>query len=422
MQNLWNTEYHKFLQTYSDPASHNNRVIADGLVISLDSQKTHRNNHTFLLASCRDAQNWLYANILQANSSYLIPDYNGQVYESTHQYLRSQGYQVHVLNLPSPSAGIHYHPLVCLRPIDGTYQMSVENMIKAVLPRWNVKDPFWHEVQKEFLRTILYYIATLPPEQRTFDMLWQLFPDQNDSTPWNGGVMQHSDSPAVRSGLNALQKYPLRILTTALVDVRKTLASLQNLSCDTTPFNMEQLTNGRHAVYVVYNDCSNKNAITLFCTQVLDYLYAAAGAVQERKLMPSWLIYMNQWHPDLVFQLRLASKYNIGFALHCKNLKEWQQLHKYEFECVAGWCDTLMYAPSDECNEMEWMMNTIRYARVSKNDDTAQALRALRAVKPSQCVVCIRGERPFCCTKYQWTTHPNAKYILVPQNNEECPS
>lgn len=411
---FWNTDYKGFTKTYRDPVMQNNRILTNELMMSIDRQKTRRNGNIFLLTNKCDARNWLCANILQANSNYVIPDADGEIYEDTHEYLRNQGYQVHVLNLSDPDTGIHYNPLSCLQQSDGNYQRAIEEVVGVLTNSGNTSDPFQKKNKEVFLRTVLHYIKTLPEEQQTFETLWSLFPDPHlrKRTPWNGGIMQTSSDAMVLRGLNVLQQVPYIMLAEALADMPM-LWYMQNVVREAEAFDMTQLTKGKHAVFLVYKSdmAWHPNLISLFYAQLLEMLYAFAEKSEKKKLDTPWLFYSNQWHLDLAKKMSTCSKYNIFFAVNCAVMAELKYLYPYEWDVIPNICDVLIYAPSIDCHETEWIMQMLNHVKKPGDDNSQEAICALQALSPSQCVVFVRGMLPFCCEKYNWKQHPNAGEI-----------
>lgn len=408
---FWNTEYKRFAKEFTDPVMHNNRIFTEKVMMSLDRKRTRRNGNTFLLTNDRDANHWLYANILQANSSYVIPDADGEIYQSTQQYLRDHGYKIHVINIGNPDAGTHYDPLACLQQHGSTYQESIQDMISVIVHNHWSRDPFMRKTQATVIQTVLHYIKTLPKEQQTWDMFFKLLPkpQEDKRAPWDGGIMKHSSDDFVLQGLDILSHIPSIMLIEALTEI-PTLYNLQAVVRTTDALDMIQFAAGKHAIYLVYksNVSWHKDIISLFYAQLLDTLYSLAECTKERKLETPWLFYANQWQLNLTVKLATCSKYNIFFVVQCSSLLRFQYIYPHEWEDIITSCDVILYAPSVGCNAHEYITKLMKYTGKPGQDNSAAAAKALMAVSPSQCIIFVRGIMPFCCEKYKWTQHPNA--------------
>ena len=418
---FWNTESKKFKQVYTDPVIRQNRIYTQDIAVSLDRKKTRRNGHAFLLTSGREAYQWLYVNILQANSNYVIPDFNGEVYHDTHQYLRDNGYQVHVLNIDNPAEGMHYNPITCMQLYGDSYTESIENTISTMLYRHKAADPFKYKTSETLLRAMLHYVKNLPEEQQTIETLKSLMPDSKieKRNPWDGGVMRAtSQSYMVQHCLDVLRHVPGVMLLEAALDVYTALSYVDMMSTDSEAFDMTQLTSGKHVVYLNYgNPAWHKEIISLFYTQLLDVLYSAAENSKTHQLDENWLFFADQWHYDLARRLATSSKYNINFAVHARMLSELKYTYPDEWECILSNCDVLLYAPGIGCNETDYMTRCLRSVEKPGVSNEGIVKLELSKITPEQCVVCVRGLKPFLCTKYSWQQHPNA--MELPQRGGE---
>ena len=78
----------------------NNKILTQEYLLSLDSKKTHKNNHTFIVSdNYMDlAYSYIIPNVLQCNTNYIVTDTGAIVYNKTQAQLTDEGYRVQVLN------------------------------------------------------------------------------------------------------------------------------------------------------------------------------------------------------------------------------------------------------------------------------------------------------------------------------------
>ena len=197
-KSFWNTDYKTFAKSFTDKQFSKNRILADRLAMSTDMQLTKRNGNVSLLMDDKDAKQWLYANLLQANSCYVIPDLHGDIQQETQAYLQSKGYQIHVLDLDNPAEGMPYNPLRCMLLQDGSYIKAVDKVIGVMMLRDKGNDVFQQEIVKNLIRAVLHHATTLPAEQQTLATLQGLLPEPiyECCANWDGGELSRSTSAA----------------------------------------------------------------------------------------------------------------------------------------------------------------------------------------------------------------------------------
>ena len=245
----------------------------------------------------------------------------------------------------------------------------------------------------------------------------------NPRQPWDGGAMKTSSDHMVLHCLDVLHQIPSIMLLEAAIDVYAALCYVDMITTAEPVFNINQLSSGKHAVYLIYgNQTWHKEIISLFYTQLLDLLYTTAETSTKYHLDENWLFYVDQWHHNMAQRLSTSSKYNINFVIQSRMMAELKYTYPMEWEIIFANCDVIMYAPGVGCNELEYMTKMLRRAiKPGQHNDNTTRIE-LSKITPEQCVLCMRGEFPFLCTKYKWQEHPQAMELPQKEVPYECES
>lgn len=413
---LWNDEDPQFRYYFGEQEFQKNHLLAHQLHWSINRHQAKHNGHVFMLSGAHDAKHWMYSNILQANSNYLIPDFGGEIYEDTHAYLESQGYMVHVLNLCDATKSLCYNPLLCMKQNPYPHAADVHNLVGTLLHESTYPDdPFFRKAGEALITAILHYMRDLHAEQCTMETVISLLPKAvTRNTKWDGGVMASSSNPYVQQSLTVVKQAAGMILNQAALCAAETLRLLYPLMHDAPVLDMSAMTSGKHAVYIIAgNPQWHKSAIAMLYTQLMDVLYAAAEASETHQLETTWLCFVDQWHWDMAKRLATSPKYNIRFVLRYHDMAVLKHEYPQEWECVYANCDALIYMNSTGRCDYEWVIQMLsKTLQISDKEDCVQVARqAFDAITPEECIIFTRGKTPFCLKKLDWTRHPKAGEI-----------
>ena len=114
--------------------------------------------------------------ILQAaerGESVIVTDCKGELYESTGEYLRAQGYTVKIFNLIDMT---HSDSWNCLGEIRGD-ELMAQTFADVVLANTGgeSKDSFWNSAELNLLKALVLYVSCdMPPEKRSFAQVYDM--------------------------------------------------------------------------------------------------------------------------------------------------------------------------------------------------------------------------------------------------------
>lgn len=155
-------------------AQKKSKILTRHVRLGLDSKKHRRSLNVLVIGGSGAAKTRSYVlpNVLEANTNYVITDPKSEVLLATGGYLKSQGYEVRVLNLVNLEESDGYNPFRYLRDEKDALKL-VNNLIQATTPKGSHEnDPFWTKAETALLQAIiLMLMEEAPPEEQNFSMV-----------------------------------------------------------------------------------------------------------------------------------------------------------------------------------------------------------------------------------------------------------
>ena len=150
----------------------NNRILAEGVLVSNDTKKTGLNNNDILVGSSGAGKTGGYVipNLQMIEGSMIVSDTKGRLEKMFKAKLEAQGYKVHVLDLVNPERSCSYNPLAHIRRYeDGSYrEQDVLTLATLIAPVQTKEDPFWdNAAMAQIAFYIAYCLDMMPPEEQT---------------------------------------------------------------------------------------------------------------------------------------------------------------------------------------------------------------------------------------------------------------
>lgn len=110
-------------------------------------------------------QGYIMTNIIhETERSIVVTDPKGEIYESTSQLKREQGYQVHLVNFKEMQVSDRYNPIdYIMKEIDAE-QVATTVVLNA---QQDQKPDFWTRAEVALLKTLLLYVKYECPENAT---------------------------------------------------------------------------------------------------------------------------------------------------------------------------------------------------------------------------------------------------------------
>ena len=121
------------------------------------------------------SRSYVKPNILEANTNYVVTDPKSEVLLATGGYLKSQGYDIRVLNLVNLEESDGYNPFRYIRDEKDALRL-VNNLIQATTPKnSHNSDPFWEKSETALLQAIILMLWQEAPEyEQNFSMVMRV--------------------------------------------------------------------------------------------------------------------------------------------------------------------------------------------------------------------------------------------------------
>ena len=139
--------------------------------------------------------------------------------------------------------------------------------------------------------------------------------------------------------------------------------------------------------------------------------------------------------PNFVPMLSTMRSYGISCTIIMQNLAQIQTMYEKEYGTVIGNCDSFLFLGAQEKETIEYVMEMLSEGEVVQKTDTISVKNnsegrqttgqnlmtfdQIRQMPDSDCILLIRGEKPFYGKKYEYMDHPNYKLTgdANPDNN-----
>ena len=158
-------------------AQKKNKILTRHVSLGLDSRRHKRSLNVLVIGGSGAAKTRSYVlpNILEANTNYVITDPKSEVLFATGGYLKSQGYDIRVLNLVNLDQSDGYNPFRYIRDEKDALRL-VNNLIHATTPKGSHEsDPFWTKSETALLQAIiLMLVEDAPEEEQNFSMVMKV--------------------------------------------------------------------------------------------------------------------------------------------------------------------------------------------------------------------------------------------------------
>ena len=381
-------------------------------------------------------------NAYQQLGSYVFTDPKGELYDRTAGYLRSNGYEIKVLNLVRPQYSDGYNPLMHISSeID--VDVIANTIVKGQKSDGGGSDPFWDDSAEMLLKALIYYLmATRPEEEQNLASCAELVRAANS----NGGSNLLTelisklpyDHPA-RMNYKSIEIAPEKTYSSILSTLQSKLGKFDSkeiaelTSTDTINFN--DIGNKKTAVYVISSDTHTAYdfLLTIFFSQMIQQLYNYADDNGGKLRVPTYFI-LDEFAnigkiPDFDKKISTSRSRKISFSVILQNLDQLEAIYEKSYETIIGNCDTHVFLGSNSYKTVEYFSKalgekTIDRENISVNRDKqhhktgtsdsdqvmARALMTpdeLRRLDNDLCIIFEKGIKPVKANKFYYFKHKN---------------
>ena len=158
-------------------AQKENKPLTRHVKLGLDSKRHQRNLNVLVIGGSGASKTRGYVKpvILEGNTNYVCTDPKMEVLTATGGFLKSQGYDIRVLNLVNFEQSDGYNPFHYIRD-DKDVLRLVNNLILSTTPKGSHEsDPFWTKSETALLQAIILMLFHEAPEyEQNFSMVMRI--------------------------------------------------------------------------------------------------------------------------------------------------------------------------------------------------------------------------------------------------------
>lgn len=402
-------------------------------------------------------------NLLQCNTSFVVTDPSAELVESCGKMLIRMGYEVKVFNIDHMENSCNYNPFHYIKDYNGNIDdNAVIKMIKTFM--MNTKgdgqggEQFWEDCTQMLLSAICFLLVeTAPEEQQNFSNVLDLihkakviegkeeekseldlmFDKRKEDAP-NALSVQYYDEFKQAAG-KTMQS--ILISTTTRLQCFK-LEKVRNLTCMDN-IELDTVGDKKTALFIIIPSTDNTYTFlaAMMYRQLFDSLYRRAISKYHGRLPYHVRFLLDEFAncgkiPDFELIIATCRKFEISVQLILQNLSQLKRLYEKSWEEIPGNCDTTIFLGGKDQTNNEYIMKELgketidtmninktksKQGSTSYNDGIMgrdlMTLDELATMPNNECLVLIRGFRPFRTNKYDIVNHP--RYYMLKDANPE---
>lgn len=431
-----------------------NLILTNTERLSLDTKKARKNLNILTIGGAGTGKSRFFVkpNILQANTSIVITDPKGELLRDTGYSLKQQGYRIKVFNLIDMSSSCRYNPFAYIKKESDVLKV-INNLIKNTnASKSGGGDPFWEKAEIALLQAVFLYIFYELPEfehnfktvfallrlaevkeddenyKSEFDFLFEKLREEN---PNHIAVKQY-DIFKMASGKTAksiLISAGVRLAPFGIEDVERLLME--------DDLELHTLGDEKTALFVLIpdSDTTFNFIVAMMYAQLFDSLYYQADFVSGGSLKYHVKFWLDEFAnigqiPEFDKLIATMRSRNISVSVILQNMTQLKGLYKDTWETIIGNCDTILFLGGQERSTLEWVnkglgkqtidtRNTSQSRGKNSSSSTSYSSQGrdlmtideIAQMSDSNCILFIRGLRPFYSEKFKLETHPNYKLL-----------
>ena len=435
-------------------AQKQNKLLTKNVRLGLDTHKHRRSLNVLVIGGSGAGKSRTYVkpNILEANTNYVITDPKSEVLLATGGYLKSQGYDIRVLNLVNLEESDGYNPFRYIRDEKDALRL-VNNLIQATTPKGSHEsDPFWTKAETALLQAIILMLWQEAPEyEQNFSMVMRVLEyaevkeeDEEYVSPldllFQSIEREKPDSVAVRQ-YKVFKMAAGKTSKSILVSTAVRLApfNLPQIKAITDRDDMDLYTLGEQkcALYAVIpdNDNSFNFLVSLLYAQAFQALYYSADQIHHGALPCHVHFILDEFAamplPGFTRELATMRSRNISASTIIQNMAQIKELYKDSWETIPGNSDTILYLGGNEAATHKYISEALGKATIdtkthgqtkgkSGSYSTNFQMNGRELLTPDEvrgldnryAILFIRGAQPVMDLKYELTQHPAIRHTL----------
>lgn len=393
-------------------------------------------------------RSYVYENLLNANTSFVVLDPKGEIVRMTGSFLEEEGYEIRVLDLIHMEKSHCYNPYMYLRSVDDIQRLATSLFESASAQPVQSSEPFWNDSASIILKALIcfqHYVC--PIEEQNFDTLMEmlrsaqvreedesyqspldiLFERLREKDPDHIAVKFYDDFKI------AAGKTAKSILITLLSKLEKfNIPSLAQLTM-TDEMDLRSVGQKKTAIFAVVpdSDTSFNFLVSILYEQAFQILYEQADTSPTGRLPVHVHFLMDEFANVAIpkdFEKKLATMRSreISVSIILQSLSQLKALYEKQWEGIIANCDSMLYLGGNDQFTHEYISKSLGKETIDTNtygkssgrsgsystnyQSTGRELMTpdeVRKLDNSKAILFIRGEDPIIDQKYDLKKHPN---------------
>ena len=390
---------------------------------------------------------YVIPNAYQLLGSYVFTDPKGELYDKTAGYLKTQGYEIKILNLVNPKNSDGYNPLMHIESeID--VDVIANTIVKGQKVEGSNSDPYWDDMAEMLLKALIYYLlATRPEEEQNLASCAEMVRAANS----NGGgnlltqlINQLPYDHPARMYYKSIEIAPEKTYSSILSTLQSKLGKFDSKEIaeltSTNTINFEDIGRRKTAVFVISSDTHTAYdfLLTIFFSQMIQRLYDFADKEGGALPQPTYFI-LDEFAnigkiPDFDKKISTSRSRKISFSVILQNLDQLEAVYEKSYETIIGNCDTHVFLGSNSYKTVEYFSKALgektierdsisiskdrKYYRTGQSISDQVMARALmtpdelRRMDNDLCIIFEKGIKPVKANKFYYFKHKNMATAL----------
>lgn len=431
-----------------------NKILTRHVRLGLDTHKHRRSLNVLVIGGSGAAKTRSYVkpNILEANTNYVITDPKSEVLLATGGWLKSQSYDIRVLNLVNLERSDGYNPFHYLRDEKDALKL-VNNLIQATTPKnSHESDPFWTKAETALLQAIILMLFQEAPEyEQNFSMVMRVleYAEVKEEDEEYVSPLDLLFQAIERENPNSVAVHQYKVFKMAAGKTSKSI--LVSTAVRLAPFNLPQiqaitdhddmdlytLGEKKVALYAVIPDNDNtfNFLVSLLYSQAFQTLYYSADQIHHGALPRHVHFVLDEFAamplPGFTRELATMRSRNISASTIIQNMAQIKELYKDSWETIPGNSDTILYLGGNEASTHKYISEALGKATIDTRTHGQTRGRSgsystnfqmsgrelltpdeVRGLDNRYAILFIRGARPVMDLKYELTDHPAIRHTV----------
>ena len=457
----WGTQ--KDIAPFMNKDFKENVILTSSERLTMESRpkdpKYARNKNVMIIGGSGSGKTrfWLKPNLLQMHSSYVITDPKGEILLSCGEALRRNGYRIRVLNTINFDKSMHYNPFEYIHSEKDILKL-VTALIANTKGEGKAGEEFWTKAETLLYTALIGYIHYVSPwEEHNFNSLLEMINNmevREDDEDFENVV----DLMFKRLEEKDPNHFALRQYKKFKLAAGKTLKSIL-VSCGArlAPFDIKELReitaydelfldtvgDEKTALFLIMSDTDSTfnflismvytQLFNLLCEKADDY-YGGRLPVHVRCLIDE-AANIGQI-PNLEKLIATIRSREISACLVLQTQSQLKAIYKDNADTIIGNCDSKIFLGGTEPTTLKELSEALGKETIdlyntgeSRGRETSHSMNyqktgkelmtrdELSVLDGGECILQLRGVRPFKSKKYDITKHPN--YYLTADADEK---